>query len=101
MSGTGKRKYYSELLPINHVQRINSFWGVTLPSFIISTWESKGKFADNCQKKKDLASLRQEKGVHDKALESARADQTNARCDAEGEEYKKAEKVLGSKVLLF
>ena len=53
------------------------------------------------KKNKDLAGLRQEKGVHDKALESARADQTNARCDAEGEEYKKAEKVLGSKVLLF
>ena len=60
---------------------------------------------DNSQaiviKNKDLAGLRQEQRAHDKALKSARADRANAHCVAEGEEYKEAEKILDSKVLLF
>ena len=55
------------------------------------------------KKNKDLAGLRQEQRVHDKALESARADQANARTAVMQKEknIKKAEKVLDSKVSLF
>jgi structural maintenance of chromosome 1 len=54
------------------------------------------------KKNKDLAGLRQEQSVHDKALESARADQAKARTTVMQKEknIKKAEKALDGKVLL-
>ena len=52
------------------------------------------------KKNKDLAGLRQEQSVHDKALESARADQAKARTTVMQKErnIKKAEKALDGKV---
>ena len=53
-------------------------------------------------KNKDLAGLRQEQSVHDKALESARANQAKARTTVMQKEkiIKKAEKALDGKVSL-
>ena len=52
------------------------------------------------KKDKDLAGLRQEQTVHDKALEGARADQAKARTTVMQKEkhIKKAEKALDAKV---
>ena len=53
------------------------------------------------KKNKGLAGLRQEQSVHDRALESARADRTKARMTVMQKEkkIKKAEKTLDGKVL--
>jgi hypothetical protein len=54
------------------------------------------------KKNKDLAGLRQEQSVHDKALKSARADQAKVRTTVMQKEkkIKRAEKALDSKVSL-
>lgn len=54
------------------------------------------------KKNKELAGLRQEQSVHDKALESARADQAKARATVMQKEknIKKAEKALDGKVII-
>ena len=54
------------------------------------------------KKNRDLAGLRQEQSVHDKALESARANQAKARTTVMQKEksIKKAEKALDGKVSL-
>jgi len=54
------------------------------------------------KKNRDLAGLRQEQSVHDKALDSARANQAKARTTVMQKEkiIKKAEKALDGKVSL-
>ena len=84
MSGTGQCNYYAELLPINHVLRINSF----LECILTKLYHIDLRIEDNSRtivkNIKDLpAALRQEQfRVHDKALKSARADQVNAQMAA-------------------